>query len=178
MISEYTSKFTELDKAIAAHDKVTDELRKKVTEFRKRYYDIQHENGEHIEHIESLRKMNNNNVKIHDKNMTKLKVEFKDKSETYEIEISELRSSTKVAEDKNNQIAKKLDIAQNVIVQLKEKIDVEITNLQRSKPTNKFTSETQTSLADELSHAVVVNKFSNEKKELLDKFAKFQTKIN
>ena len=62
-------------------------------------------------------------MKIHDKNMTKLKEEFKDKSETYEIEISELRSSTKVAEDKNTQIAKKLDIAQNVIVQLKEKID-------------------------------------------------------
>ena len=181
VISEYKSKFTELDKAIAARDKVIDDLRKKVTEFRKRYYDIQQENDEHIDHIESLRKMNNDNVKIHNKNMTKLKEEFKDKSETYRIEISELRSNTKVAGDKNTQIVKKLDIARNVIVQLKEKIDekdVEITNLQHSKPTIKFTSETQTSLADELSHAVVVNKFSNEKKELLDKFTNIQTKIN
>ena len=54
-----------------------------------------------------------------------------------------------------------------MIGQLKEKIDekdAEITNLQHSKSTNKFTSETQTSLADELKNAVHVNKFSKEKK--------------
>ena len=34
VIGEYKSKFTELDKAIAARDKVIDNLRRKVTEFR------------------------------------------------------------------------------------------------------------------------------------------------
>ena len=130
VISEYKSKFTELDKAIAARDKVIDDLRRKVTEFRNKYYDIQHENDEHIE---SLRKMNNDNVKIQQKNMNKLKEDFKDKNEIYENKINELQSSAKIAEDKNTQIATKLDIAQNVIVQLKEKIDekdAEITNIQ------------------------------------------------
>ena len=32
VISEYKSKFTELDKAIATRDKIIDDLRKKVTE--------------------------------------------------------------------------------------------------------------------------------------------------
>ena len=82
-----------------------------------------------------------------------------------------------MAEDEKTQIAKKLDIAQNVIVQLKEKIDekdAEITNLQHSKTTIKFTSETQTSLADELKNAVHVNRFSNEKIEMLEKFTNIQ----
>ena len=181
VISEYKSKFTELDKAIAARDKVIDDLRRKVTEFRNKYYDIQHENDEHIEHIESLRKMNNDNVKIQQKNMNKLKEDFKDKNRLYENRINELQSSAKIAEDEKTQIAKKLDIAQNVIGQLKEKIDekdAEITNLQHSKSTNKFTSETQTSLADELKNAVHVNKFSKEKKEMLEKFTNIQSKIN
>ena len=52
---------------------VLDDLRKKVTEFRNKFYDIQHENDEHIE---SLRKMNNENVKIQQKNMNKLKEDF------------------------------------------------------------------------------------------------------
>ena len=167
VIDEYKSKFKELDKAIAARDKVIDDLRKKVTEFRNKFYDIQHENDEHIEHIESLRKMNNDNVKIQQKNMNKLKEDFKDKNRLYENRINELQSSAKIAEDEKTQIAKKLDIAQYVIGQLKEKIDekdAEITNLQHSKSTNKFTSETQTSLADELKNAVHVNKFSKEKK--------------
>ena len=181
VIGEYKSKFTELDKAIAARDKVIDDLRKKVTEFRNKFYDIQHENDEHIEHIESLRKMNNDNVKIQQKNMNKLKEDFKDKNELYENRINELQSSAKIAEDEKTQIAKKLDIAENVIGQLKEKIDekdAEITNLQHSKSTNKFTSETQTSLADELKNAVHVNKFSKEKKEMLEKFTNIQSKIN
>ena len=181
VIGEYKSKFTELDKAIAARDKVIDDLRRKVTEFRNKYYDIQHENDEHIEHIESLRKMNNDNVKIQQKNMNKLKEDFKDKNELYENRINELQSSAKIAEDEKTQIAKKLDIAQNVIGQLKEKIDekdAEITNLQHSKSTNKFTSETQTSLADELKNAVHVNKFSKEKKEMLEKFTNIPSKIN
>ena len=181
VIGEYKSKFTELDKAIAARDKVIDDLRKKVTEFRNKFYDIQHENDEHIEHIESLRKMNNDNVKIQQKNMNKLKEDFKDKNRLYENRINELQSSAKIAEDEKTQIAKKLDIAQNVIGQLKEKIDekdAEITNLQHSKSTNKFTSETQTSLADELKNAVHVNKFSKEKKEMLEKFTNIQSKIN
>ena len=181
VIGEYKSKFTELDKAIAARDKVIDDLRKKVTEFRNKFYDIQHENDEHIEHIESLRKMNNDNVKIQQKNMNKLKEDFKDKNELYENRINELQSSAKIAEDEKTQIAKKLDIAQNVIGQLKEKIDekdAEITNLQHSKSTNKFTSETQTSLADELKNAVHVNKFSKEKKEMLEKFTNIPSKIN
>ena len=181
VIGEYKSKFTELDKAIAARDKVIDDLRKKVTEFRNKFYDIQHENDEHIEHIESLRKMNNDNVKIQQKNMNKLKEDFKDKNRLYENRINELQSSAKIAEDEKTQIAKKLDIAQNVIGQLKEKIDekdAEITNLQHSKSTNKFTSETQTSLADELKNAVHVNKFSKEKKEMLEKFTNIPSKIN
>ena len=181
VIGEYKSKFTELDKAIAARDKVIDDLRKKVTEFRNKFYDIQHENDEHIEHIESLKKMNNDNVKIQQKNMNKLKEDFKDKNRLYENRINELQSSAKIAEDEKTQIAKKLDIAQNVIGQLKEKIDekdAEITNLQHSKSTNKFTSETQTSLADELKNAVHVNKFSKEKKEMLEKFTHIQSKIN
>ena len=68
-----------------------------------------------------------------------------------------------------------------MIGQLKEKIDekdAEITNLQHSKSTNKFTSETQTSLADELKNAVHVNKFSKEKKEMLEKFTNIPSKIN
>ena len=181
VIGEYKSKFTELDKAIAARDKVIDDLRKKVTEFRNKFYDIQHENDEHIEHIESLRKMNNDNVKIQQKNMNKLKEDFKDKNRLYENRINELQSSAKIAEDEKTQIAKKLDIAQYVIGQLKEKNDekdAEITNLQHSKSTNKFTSETQTSLADELKNAVHVNKFSKEKKEMLEKFTNIQSKIN
>ena len=181
VIGEYKSKFTELDKAIAARDKVIDDLRKKVTEFRNKFYDIQHENDEHIEHIESLRKMNNDNVKIQQKNMNKLKEDFKDKNRLYENRINELQSSAKIAEDEKTQIAKKLDIAQYVIGQLKEKIDekdAEITNLQHSKSTNKFTSETQTSLADELKNAVHVNTFSKEKKEMLEKFTNIQSKIN
>ena len=68
-----------------------------------------------------------------------------------------------------------------MIVQLKEKIhekDAEISNLQHSKTTGKFTSETQTSLADEIKDAVCVSKFSNEKKEMLEKFKNIQTQIN
>ena len=89
-----------------------------MTEFRNKFYDIQRENDEHIE---SLRKMNNDNVKIQRK-IWILKEDFKDKNELYENRINELQSSAKIAEDEKTQIAKKLDIAQYVIGQLQEKI--------------------------------------------------------
>ena len=181
VISEYKSKFTELDKAIAARDKLIDDLRKKVTEYRNKFYDIQHENDDLTEHIESLRNMNNHNVRIHDKNMKKIKEEMKNSNAVHANEINELQSSKMLLEEEFALNSKKLNIAQNVITNLKEKVDQkdeEIANLQQSKSPIKFTSETQTSLADELKEAVVVNKYSNEKKMLIEKFASIQTKIN
>ena len=85
VISEYKTKFTELDKAIAARDKVIDDLRKKVTEFRNKFYNIQNENDDITEHIESLRNMNNHNVKLHEKNVNKLKEEIKMKHMKHSI---------------------------------------------------------------------------------------------
>ena len=67
-----------------------------------------------------------------------------------------------------------------MINDLKEKVDekdIEISNLQHSKTSAKFTSETQTSLADEL-HEAAQPKITNEKKALLEKFSEVQTKIN
>ena len=39
--SEYKTKFAELDKAIAARDKVIDNLRKEVIKFKNKFYDMQ-----------------------------------------------------------------------------------------------------------------------------------------
>ena len=67
-----------------------------------------------------------------------------------------------------------------MINDLKEKVDekdIEISNLQHSKTSAKFTSETQTSLADELNEVAQL-KITNEKKALLEKFSEVQTKIN
>ena len=77
IITEYKTKFAELDKAIAARDKVIDNLRREVTKFKNTLYDIQYENDDLNEHIESLRSMNNHNVNLHQKNMNKLKEEIK-----------------------------------------------------------------------------------------------------
>ena len=67
-----------------------------------------------------------------------------------------------------------------MINDLKEKVDekdIEISNLQHSKTSAKFTSETQTSLPDELNEVAQL-KITNEKKALLEKFSEVQTKIN
>ena len=138
-----------------------------MTEYRNKFYDIQHENDDLTEHIESLRNMNNHNVKLHDKNMNKIKEEMKNSNAVHANEINELQSSKMLLEEKFALNSKKLNIAQNVITNLKEKVyqkDEEFANLQQPKSPIKFTSETQTSLADELKEAVVVNEYSNEKR--------------
>ena len=43
-IREYNEKYYELDNAIKARDKVIDDQRNKVSDYRERFYNIQHEN--------------------------------------------------------------------------------------------------------------------------------------
>ena len=90
--SEYKTKFAELDKAIAARDKVIENMRKEVTKFKNKFYDMQNENDDLNEHIESLRNMNNHNVKLHQKNINKLKEEIVTNNAAYKTEITELKS--------------------------------------------------------------------------------------
>ena len=61
-----------------------------------------------------------------------------------------------------------------MINDLKEKVDekdIKISNFKPSKTSTKFTSETQTSFADELNEAAQP-KFTSEKKELLERLFK------
>ena len=151
-----------------------------MTEFRNKYYGIQNENDELTEHIESLREMNNHNVKLNQQNLAKLKADIKTNNEEHENELNKFETDKRISEEKFAKISKKLEIAENVINDLKEKVDekdIEISNLQHSKTSAKFTSETQTSLADELNEVAQL-KITNEKKALLEKFSEVQTKIN
>ena len=59
-----------------------------MTEFRNKYYDIQNENDELTEHIESLREMNNHNVKLNQQNLAKLKADIKTNNEEHENELN------------------------------------------------------------------------------------------
>ena len=123
MISEYKTKFAELDKAIAARDKVIENMRKEVSKFKNRFYDMQNENDDLNEHIESLRNMNNHNVNLHQKNMNKLKEEIETNNAAHKSEITKLQSSKNVVEEKLTHISQKLEIAQNVIAEQKETIN-------------------------------------------------------
>ena len=151
-----------------------------MTEFRNKYYDIQNENDKLTEHIESLSEMNNHNVKLNQQNLAKLKADIKTNNEEHENELHKFETDKRISEEKFAKISKKLEIAENVINDLKEKVDekdIEISNLQHSKTSAKFTSETQTSLADELNEVAQL-KITNKKKALLEKFSEVQTKIN
>ena len=106
VISLYKSKFTELDKAIATRDKIIDDLRKKVTEFRNKYYGIQNENDELTEHIESLREMNNHNVKLNQQNLAKLKADIKTNNEEHENELNKFETDKRISEEKFAKISK------------------------------------------------------------------------
>ena len=43
-IREYNDKYYEMDKAIKVRDKIIEDQRNKVSDYRERFYDIQHEN--------------------------------------------------------------------------------------------------------------------------------------
>ena len=93
---------------------------------------MQNENDDLNEHIESLRNMNNHNVNLHQKNMNKLKKEIETNNAAHKSEITKLQLGKNVVEEKFTHISQKLEIAQNVIAELKETIkvkDAEVFNL-------------------------------------------------
>ena len=73
-IKEYNDKYYEMDKAIVARDKMIDNLKYKVTDYRERFYSEQHDNDDLKFELE---KENKNSDKLI-KDLNDLKAHLKD----------------------------------------------------------------------------------------------------
>ena len=114
--------------------------------------------------------------------MNKLKEDIKISDEVNSEKLAKFAQNLKHAEENLQSTEKKLTVAKNVVLNLKEKLeerDIEIESMKHSSVTpTKFTIETQTSLKEELESVVNVDKFADEKKDWSLKFTELQSKIN
>ena len=192
VISDYKIKFTEMDKAIAARDNLIDSHRQKTEHFRRKYeesrntyYKVQDEADEANHNFDILndkfKKLMCEHQNLQSKYDDLRQVNTDDRNdfdqfvEKYENDISE----------KDNNICtlnKKLLIAKNAINELKEEIEnknIIILNMQSSNNyLHKFTTETQTSLKDEIESTAIAGKIADKKKQWLSKFEEVHEKIN
>ena len=185
LISEYKEKYHEMDKAIAARDKIIDDQREKIEEYREKYYDQLYDNDGLKLDITDIRKELNTALK--DKlavleQLKDAKKEIKINDEVHSEKIAKFAQNLKLAEENLQITEKKLIVAKNVVKDLKEQIeekDIQIENMKHSIPvSSKFTTETQTSLHEELKTAKVVDKFSKERSTLTSKLLNLQSKVN
>ena len=174
-------RISDLDNALAARDKHIDEQRRKLDDYKYKYYDA----------LDEADKANHDLDDLHEK-FEKLKYEHRNLRQKYENlkeESNEDRKgfdkyAEKVEKDikekmeENKILKEKLNNATNNIIELKENIaekDLHISAIENSNVA-KFTSETQTSLQEEF--ALNVNKFSKEKSDLIPKFTSIHSKLN
>ena len=184
-IREYNEKYYELDNAIKARDKVIDDQRNKVSDYRERFYNIQHENDDLRYELEREKKYSETILKdFHDlkSNLQKAQEELKAKDDAVTEIVDKFTNDKATADEKFAQHEKMLEVAKNVIKELKEDIEdknTEISNIQCSNNAfPKFSTETQTSLKDEIDNAVTVDKFASERRLWLSKFKEVQDTIN
>ena len=182
-IKEYNDNYYEMDKAIAARDKMIDNLKYKVTDYRERFYSEQHDNDDLKFELE---KENKNSDKLI-KDLNDLKAHLKDtnskiksKDEAMADIVDKYTTDKAVADEKLENDKKELLIAKNVINELKEKVeekDIMISNMQLSQHLSSKSTMTQTSLAEQLKEASS-EKFKAEKEKLMEKFKVLHSQID
>ena len=178
-------KYYEMDNAIAARDKIIDDQREKIEEYREKYYDQLYENDGLKLDITDIRK--EVNAALKDKlavleQLKDAKEDIKISDEVHSEKLAKFAQNLKHAEENLQSTEKKLAVAKNVVLNLREKLEeryIQIETMKHSSVTpTKFTIETQTSLKEELESVVNVDKFADEKKVWSLKFTELQSKIN
>ena len=176
-------KLSDFDNALAARDKLIDEQRRKIDDYKYRYYNALDEADKANHDLDSMNEKFESLLFEHRNLQQKyenLKEDSREDRKGFDAYAEKVEDDMKTKIKENEILKEKLDDAKNVIKNLQESLDekvIEINTIQMAKAGEaKFTSETQTSLQEEL--ALNVNKFSKEKSDLISKFTNLQSKIN
>ena len=178
-------RISDIDNAIAARDNLIDDQRRKIDDYKYKYYNAQDEadKANHdLDYINSKFEKLLSDYKNLQHKYDNMKQENKEDRNSFDVYAEKVEHDMKIKIQENKNLKEKLDIARNEIIELQEILeekDMYITVLEHPKNNAaKFTSETQTSLQEELSNEKNVEKFSKEKKLLVSKFKSLQKKIN
>ena len=174
---------SDTDNAIVARDKLIDDQRRKIDEYKYKYYNAQDEADKANHDLDYLNEKFEKLLSDY-KNLQykyeNLKIDSKEDRKGFDLYAEKVESDMKEKLKENKILKENLDNAKIEIKELKEEIEdknIEISNMQHSNEgVPKFTSETQTSLQGEL--AKNVNKFSKEKSSLISKFTSIHSKLN
>ena len=174
---------SDFDNALAARDKLIDEQRRKIDDYKYRYYNALDEADKANHDLDSMNEKFEKLLFEHRNLQQKyenLKEDSREDRKGFDAYAEKVEDDMKTKIKENENLKEKLNDAKNVIKNLQESLDekvIEINTIQMAKAGEaKFTSETQTSLQEEL--AINVNKFSKEKSDLISKFTSLQSKIN
>ena len=176
-------RISDTDNAIAARDKLIDDQRRKIDEYKHKYYNAQDEADKANHDLDYLKEKFDKLLSDY-KNLQykyeNLKIDSKEDRKGFDVYAEKVESDMKEKLKENKILKENIDNAKIEIKELKEEIEdknIDISNMQHSNEgVNKFTSETQTSLQEEL--AQNVNKFSKEKSALISKFTSLHSKLN
>ena len=176
-------RISDTDNAIATRDKLIDDQRRKIDEYKYKYYNALDEPDKANHDLDNLQEKFDKLLFEHRNLQQKyqnLKEDSYEDRKGFDVYAEKVESDMKEKLKENKTLREYLDNAKLEIKELKEELEdknIEISTMQHTNnDVPKFTSETQTSLQEEL--ALNVNKFSKEKNDLISKFTSLQSKIN
>ena len=175
-------RISDTDNAIATRDKLIDDQRRKIDEYKYKYYNALDEADKANHDFDELQEKFDKLFYEHrnlQQRYQNLKEDSNEDRKGFDMYAEKVENDMKEKMEENKDLKEKLNNAKINIKELNENMeekDLQISALKQLSM-SKVTSETQTSFQEELI-AKNVNKFSKEKNDLLSKFTSLQSKIN